>query len=112
MSARFVAALLAMGKVADELTDVMAAVIIGPPSRAVARRDFELPGQVALERGDVARIIGERDAKPANVRHGLVPCATCLTDQAPRDGHMAVHFASREAIRPCAGSWPAKVVRR
>lgn len=153
MSARFVTAVLAMGRLADDLTAVMRAVIVGSPSRAVARRDFELPGPVVLERGDVATLVGcpaglDRNAGVAVIERastragqldtiveavqigaitretgaeliaemslspGLVPCPTCSTEQAARDGHMAVHFATREATRPCPSSWPAKVVRR
>lgn len=142
MSARFVHALSRMAWLADEVADVMRAVIVGPPSRAVVRRDFELPGPVELERGDVERIAGltasldaavaraiatEGDAASAlaaqhdrtiaglssrALPRGLVPCATCGTEQAPRDGRMAVHFPTREAVRPCPGSWPVKVVPR
>lgn len=115
--------------------------------------DFDLPGPIVLERGDVARIAGapaglDRDRgivliERASTRAGrldaiayaiqsgaiasetgaaliaemdptpgLVTCSTCGTDQARREmGGPAVHFATRESIRPCVGSWPAKVKR-
>lgn len=113
------------------LADSIALVVSAPPR--ACRADFELPGPIVLERGDVARLVGSacrcvadpcpcachrgpglthRDVKPSNVRPGLVLCPTCGTEQAPRDGHMAVHFPAREATRPCPGSWPAKVVCR
>jgi hypothetical protein len=75
--------------------------------------EFDLPGPLVIERGDVARIIGDRDVKPDNVRPGLVPCVTCGSLQAPRadGGQLGVHFATLADQRPCAGSWPAKVRR-
>lgn len=46
-------------------------------------------------------------AEPAALPPGLVPCQTCATPQQPRDGHMAVHYATARDLRPCSGSWPA-----
>lgn len=95
-----------LAALADEAHDVMRAVIVGPPSRAVRLAEVELPGPVELERGDVERIVGQ-PVEPEPARPGLIPCATCSTEQAPREGgRLAVHFPTREAIRPCAGSWP------
>lgn len=90
--------------------------------------DFDLPGPVVLERGDVARLLGERAAVAAIAtthaldkvaaqtigRPGLVPCATCGSLQAPRaeGGQLGVHYPTLADMRPCPGSWPAKVVRR
>lgn len=43
---------------------------------------------------------------------GLARCPTCGTDQASRiGGRLAVHYAHRLDLRPCAGSWPAKIAR-
>jgi len=82
--------------------------------------EFDLPGPIVLERGDVARLVGEprrgsladltERCRERSIQPGLVPCVTCGSLQAPRDGHMAVHYPAREATRPCPGSWPAKVV--
>jgi hypothetical protein len=71
--------------------------------------EFDLPGPIVLERGDVARLLSQGD-DPA--RPGLVPCATCGTEQARREtGGPGVHFAALTDQRPCAGSWPVKVRR-
>ena len=97
--------------------------------------EFELPGPLVLERGDVARLLGltpegratfERlhaqytaqlratlatltDAPP-----GLRTCPTCGTEQAPRaeGGQLGVHYPTLADMRPCPGSWPTKAVRR
>lgn len=76
--------------------------------------EFDLPGPLVLERGDVARLLADRDVKPDNVRPGLVPCVTCGSLQAPRaeGGQLGVHYPTLADVRPCPGSWPAKVVRR
>jgi hypothetical protein len=125
VSARFVAALTSMVRLANELTDVLGAVIVGPPSRAVAQREIEPVVLVkrtpearrayivaAAQSGAIAAELAEQllialDDPPP----GLVPCPTCGTEQGQREGgRMAVHFATREAIRPCPGSWPARPV--
>lgn len=94
--------------------------------------EFELPVPVVLERGDVERLVGAAapnltkgelyyaladalgiDNPPRYVPPGLVLCPTCSTEQSPREGgRLAVHFPTRDALRPCAGSWPAKAGTR
>jgi hypothetical protein len=39
---------------------------------------------------------------------GLVKCARCGVHAAPRKGHLSVHFAKLEDVRPCPSGWPAQ----
>jgi len=88
------------------LESVMRAVL-GEPVPMRERVIVRDPGPRSSE---FYRLLEEHDL--LDFPPGLVPCPACGTDQAPHDGRMAVHFSTREATRPCAGSWPAKAVAR
>ncbi len=98
----------------------VARAIVRRPSGPVPPLTYATPGPAdlsfreAIERNPIQPIEMQSPgmwviAEPA-LPPGLVPCPTCATMQQPREGHMAVHFASAHDQRPCVGSWPARKV--